>query len=107
MQKIRNYFEEEKINLAPSERDFAMILSKIEKVDVTPSAKRSPFMIWSFASVSFAAMVLLVVNVFTPSSDTVAPVMMKVAVNQPSDKMEALNTIDSVQSFNIKNDNDF
>jgi hypothetical protein len=32
---------------------------------------------------------------------------MKVAVNQPNEKVETLNTLDSVQSFNIKNDNDF
>lgn len=109
MQKIKNYFEEEKQNTTPSRDDFAVLLSKIEVKPRYVPARRSPFMFWSFASVSFAALVLLVVSVVPGNNNETLPqaATMKVAVNQPNEKVETLNTLDSVQSFNIKNDNDF
>lgn len=101
MQKIKNYFENQKQEFTPNEKDFAFVLSKIEarskSVQVT---KRSPFMFWSFASVSFAAMILVVVSVVSPTSKQNSTL----AIN---DSREALSTIDSVKSFDIQNDNDF
>lgn len=101
MQKIKNHFENQKQILAPSEADFEMILSKIELKQKSISVtRRSPFMFWSFASVSFAAFVLVVVNVVSPNT----PTNTKLAINNTA---EAISTIDSVKSFNIQNDNDF
>lgn len=101
MQKIKNYFENEKQIMSPSEKDFAFVLSKIEiKPEVSTITRRSPFMFWSFASVSFAALVLVVVNVVSPTTTT----NNTLAIN---DTKEAINTLDSVRSFDIQNDNDF
>lgn len=99
MQKIKTYFENEKQN--PTEKDFAFVLSKIEtKRKEVAVTKRSPFMFWSFASVSFAAMILVVVSVVSPTQKQNNTLAM-------SDSREVINTIDSVKSFNIQNDNDF
>lgn len=102
MQNIRTYFNNHKQSLAPSESDFEMLLSKIQiKQKTAPRTTRSPFMLWSFASVSFAALMLVVVSVAGPNAVNTDN---KLAVNNSN---EAINTIDSVKSFNIQNDNDF
>ena len=103
MQKIRTYFQNQKENMTPSHKDFEILLSKIEikPVRKSESIKRSPFMLWSFASVSFAAFLFDIVSVLSPTSSND-----KLAMNTTNTK-EAINTIDSVQSFKIQNDKDF
>lgn len=103
MQKIKTYFTQEKQNLNPKKEDFEMLLSKLEiRKKSAPGVVRSPFMFWSFASVSvFAAFVIALVNVVNPTGNTTQ----KLAVNTTTS--DAINTIDSVKSFNIQNDPNF
>lgn len=108
MQKIRTYFQAEKENLSPKESDFLMILNNLESKSVKNESRgivRSPFMLWGFASVSFAALVLMLTSVYMSPSQTSTVAMMSSRSMSVSD--EALSTLDSVQSFNIAPDEEF